>query len=100
REVAPVDRVMPEPLAERSVGLVGLGHDEQAARSGVKSMNDPGPQVASSGSERDPHAEQPVDERAARSAGGGVGHEPAGLRDDEQMSVLEHDADRGLFGHE
>src|SRR6266566_365852 len=43
REVAPVDRVMPEPLAESGVGLVGLGHDDQAARSGVQSMNDPGP---------------------------------------------------------
>src|SRR5438477_3400496 len=37
REIAPGDRVMPEPLAERSVGLVGLGHDEQAARSVVQS---------------------------------------------------------------
>src|SRR2546430_7537661 len=100
REVAPVDRVMPERLAERSVGFVGLGDDEQAARSGVQSMNDPGPQFASSGSERDPHAEQPVDERAAPSAGGGMGHEPAWLRDDEQMSVLEHDGDRGPFGDE
>jgi hypothetical protein len=99
-EVPPVDRVLAEPLAQLRVGHVGLGHDEQPARAGIQSMDDPRAELPSRGSEVDPHPEQPIDERSAPPPSGGMRDEPTRLRNDEQVFVLEHDRHRRTLGRE
>src|SRR6266516_1863009 len=100
REVAPVDRVAPKQVAQPRVCPVGLGHDEQAAGSGIQPVDDPRSQLAARWSEPNPHPEQPVDERPGPTASGGMRDEPARFGHDDQVLVLEHHGDRGALGWE
>ena len=78
-----------------SVGAVGFRDHQQAGGVLVEAMYDPGPPdaadareaVAAMGDER-------VDQRPGPVAGGGVDHEPAGLVDDDDRSVLVDDVER------
>ena len=68
--------------------LVGLRHDEQAARPRVEAVDDPRPQRPAGRRERHAHPQQPVHERAAAARLGRMRHEPGRLGDHEEMLVL------------
>ena len=67
-------------LAQRRVRRVRLRHDEQSGGAGIEPVHDAGPERAAGRRERDAHPEQPVHERPAAPAGGGMRHEPRRLR--------------------
>ena len=83
---------------ETLVGLVGLGHDQQAGRILVQTMDDSGAAhaanarqaVAAMGDER-------IDEGAGFMARRRVDHEAGRLVDDDEVLVLENDRERNVL---
>ena len=70
----------------------------QAGGTRVEPVHDAGAERAAGRRERDSHPEQPVHERPAAPAGGGMRHEPAGLHDhDGEVLVLVPDAERAAL---
>ena len=65
-----------EIVRSASNGVVVARHDEQPARPRVEAVDDPRTQRARRGAQRDPHAEQAVDDGPAPPVLGGVGRQP------------------------
>src|SRR6266581_822598 len=85
------------PLHERlqlPVRLVGARDDHQPRRVAVEAMHDPAARLPAAGSDSD----ESVHERAACMPGGGMHNESRRLVDDEQVFVLERDAQVELLG--
>jgi hypothetical protein len=94
RQVLPLDLALTQRRLEPLVCLVRAGHDQQPRRVAVEAVDDARP-VRVLPARRLP--DEPVDERARASAGAGVHGDAGGLVDDEQVLVLEGDAQRDVL---
>ena len=86
RQVAAVERSLPNEVLEPGIGLLGTGDDQQPRGVAVETMDDAGAlrYVAA----RDPAIEQRLHQRPARVARGRMDDDSGGLVDDEQVLVL------------
>src|ERR1700730_8002723 len=94
----PGTAVVGELPAQRAVGAVGLGHDQETARVLVEAVHDAGAFLAANAGEGwAAMSNQRIDQRARPVAGGGMDDEPGGLVDDEELVVLVHDVQRDIL---
>ena len=98
RQVLLLDRAARELQRERAMGLVALGHHQQAGRALVEPVNDAGAQHAADPGQVRHAGEQRVHQGAARRASAGVDDETGRLVEDQQRPVLVHDAQRDVLG--
>ena len=88
RQVAAVDGVSPEHRRQRGMGRVVLGHHQESRRSSVQAVHDAGPVLTAPSRQRNPHGQQPIDQRPRPSGRSGVGDQAGRLRHHEQVLVL------------
>jgi len=98
REVRPFEVPPADEVPQALVRLARPGDDEEARRVAVEPVDDSGPLefVPTRGAPR----EQAVDERSVGVAGRGMNDDAGGLVDDEEVLVLEGDAEVDVLGHE
>ena len=83
---------------ETRLGLVVLGHHQQAARVAVQTVDDTRAQDAVDAAVVGPAGQECVDKRAARMAGGRVDNETGRLVDDEHVVVFVGYRERDFLG--
>ena len=94
RQVATVDGVSPEHRRQRGMGRVVLGHHQESRRSSVQAVHDAGPVFTAPPRQRDPHGQQPVDQRPRPSGRSGVGDQAGRLRHDQEGGILVANVER------
>ena len=96
--VDPLDLAAAEGIGEGAMGLVVLGHEQQAGRVLVEAVHDARSQDAADAREVAHVVQQRIDQGAGAVAGRGVYDHARGLVDHEQVGVLVHDAEREILG--
>ena len=96
-EVGFFDMARGELLGERAVGLFGFRHDETAGGFLVEAVDDARSLRASDDLDARAVVEEPIGEGAFAVARAGVDDEPGGFVEDEEVFILEKNAQRNLL---